>query len=130
MSYKIIYNNQTGQILMNRAMSDSAAQELCNNNANWAYINGAVDSISERVVNLETLKIERRQRRTPSVADQIREQRRLLLQASDWTQTADSPLSDAKKAEWAAYRQALRDLPDEQGGVNSIDDVAWPTPPQ
>lgn len=33
-----------------------------------------------------------------------------LLSASDWTQLPDSPLSDAKKAEWATYRQALRDF--------------------
>tara|TARA_Y100000114_G_scaffold153757_1_gene174415 strand:+ start:443 stop:661 length:219 start_codon:yes stop_codon:yes gene_type:complete len=32
------------------------------------------------------------------------------LKDSDWTQANDSPLSDAKKAEWATYRQALRDL--------------------
>tara|TARA_R100000234_G_scaffold112573_1_gene86335 strand:- start:245 stop:463 length:219 start_codon:yes stop_codon:yes gene_type:complete len=32
------------------------------------------------------------------------------LKNSDWTQANDSPLSDAKKAEWATYRQALRDL--------------------
>lgn len=130
MSYRIIYNNQTGQILLNRNLSDAQVQELCDKNANWAYINGAVDSISERVVNLQTLKIERRQRRIPTVANLIREQRRLLLQGCDWTQAADSPLSEEKKAEWAAYRQALRDLPDEQGSVNSIDDVVWPTPPQ
>lgn len=130
MTYRVIYNTETGQILMNKNLSDSAVQELCNSNENWAYINGAVDSIGERVVNLDTLKIERRQRRIPAVADLIREKRKLLLQGCDWTQTADSPLSEEKKAAWAAYRQALRDLPDEQGGVNSIDDVVWPTPPQ
>jgi len=32
------------------------------------------------------------------------------LADSDWTQAPDSPLSDTKKAEWATYRQALRDL--------------------
>ena len=32
------------------------------------------------------------------------------LTDSDWTQAPDSPLSDTKKAEWATYRQALRDL--------------------
>ena len=130
MTYRVVYNNQTGQILMNKNLSDSAVQELCNNNANWAYINGAVDSIGERVINLETLRIEKRQRRTISIASLIREQRKFLLAGSDWTQTADSPLSEEKKAAWAAYRQALRDLPDDQGGVNSIEDVVWPTPPQ
>lgn len=49
-----------------------------------------------------------------------------LLKASDWTQAADSPLSDAKKAEWATYRQQLRDLP-----ANTTDPAnpTWPTPP-
>ena len=32
-------------------------------------------------------------------------------------------------AAWAAYRQALRDLPDTGANVNSIDDVVWPTQP-
>lgn len=130
MTYRIVYDNQTGIIALNRDLSDAQVEKLCAENANWSYINGAVDSVSERVINLQTLKIERRQRRIPSVANLIREQRKLLLQGCDWTQAADSPLSEEQKAAWAAYRQALRDLPDEQGGVNSIDDVAWPTPPQ
>jgi hypothetical protein len=37
-----------------------------------------------------------------------------LLKNSDWTQTLDAPLSDAKKVEWATYRQALRDLPSSE----------------
>lgn len=130
MTYRIVYDNQTGQIAMNRNLSDAQVEKLCAENANWSYINGAVDSVSERVVNLQTLKIEKRQRRTPSVANLIRDRRKLLLQGCDWTQAVDSPLSAESKQAWADYRQALRDLPDEQGGVNSIDDVAWPTPPQ
>jgi hypothetical protein len=49
-----------------------------------------------------------------------------LLKSSDWTQAADSPLTDAKKAEWATYRQQLRDLP-----ANTSDPAnpTWPTPP-
>ena len=130
MTYRIVYDNQTGVIALNRNLSDAQVEKLCAENPNWSYINGAVDSVSERVINLQTLKIERRQRRTPSVANLIREQRKLLLQGCDWTQAADSPLSAESKQAWADYRQALRDLPDEQGGVNSIDDVVWPTPPQ
>ncbi len=130
MTYRIVYDNQTGVIALNRNLSDAQVEKLCAENANWSYINGAVDSVSERVINLQTLKIERRQRRTPSVANLIRERRKLLLQGCDWTQTADSPLSAESKQAWADYRQALRDLPDEQGGVNSIDNVVWPTPPQ
>ena len=42
---------------------------------------------------------------------EFRAKRDRLLEASDWTQMPDSPLSDSKKAEWATYRQELRDLP-------------------
>lgn len=48
------------------------------------------------------------------------------LADTDWTQANDSPLSEEKKAEWATYRQALRDLPAQEGFPN----VAFPTPPQ
>jgi hypothetical protein len=43
----------------------------------------------------------------------LRMDRDTQLYGSDWTQSADYPdqLSDDKKAEWAEYRQKLRDLP-------------------
>lgn len=41
----------------------------------------------------------------------LRSARTKELSRTDWTQVSDSPLSDSKKAEWATYRQALRDLP-------------------
>jgi len=49
-----------------------------------------------------------------------------LLSESDWTQSNDSPLTDAKKTEWATYRQALRDLP-----ANTSDPAnpVWPSQP-
>ena len=37
------------------------------------------------------------------------------LAESDWTQVPDSPLSDSKKTEWQTYRQALRDIPSQEG---------------
>lgn len=40
-----------------------------------------------------------------------REIRSVSLAASDWTQVADVALTDSKKAEWATYRQQLRDFP-------------------
>lgn len=43
--------------------------------------------------------------------ERMRIARNDLLAASDWTQMSDSPLTDAKKTEWATYRQALRDFP-------------------
>jgi len=60
---------------------------------------------------------------------QVRFIRNADLSRSDWTQAADSPLSEEKKAEWATYRQQLRDLPDNLGNASSIEDVTFPTPP-
>jgi hypothetical protein len=41
----------------------------------------------------------------------LRRERNTRLVTSDWTQAADSPLTDSKKAEWATYRTTLRNLP-------------------
>jgi hypothetical protein len=53
------------------------------------------------------------------------------LVASDWTQASDhsSPLTDAKKAEWTAYRQSLRDLPATTDMTTWPDGFSWPTEP-
>ena len=60
----------------------------------------------------------------------MKAERRDRLYESDWTQGEDSPLSTEKKAEWATYRQALRDLPDSHTNIISIDDVVWPEEPE
>lgn len=60
---------------------------------------------------------------------QIRIERNVLLSESDWTQTADTPLSDSKKAEWVTYRQSLRDLPADNSSAATIDAVTFPTQP-
>ncbi len=41
--------------------------------------------------------------------ERMRAERNHLLLLSDWTQTADNPISN--KAAWATYRQQLRDFP-------------------
>ena len=53
----------------------------------------------------------------------VRAQRDKLIAATDWT-----VLGDAKtvKADWKAYRQALRDVPEQAGFPYA---VVWPTPP-
>ena len=57
-----------------------------------------------------------------------RSTRNELLTDSDWTQAADSPLSDADKALWVTYRTSLRDLPDHANWPNLADDDC-PTKP-
>lgn len=53
----------------------------------------------------------------------VRHMRNKLLEDSDWTQLADVTVD---KAAWAAYRQALRDISDQQGFPWN---VTWPQPP-
>lgn len=56
-------------------------------------------------------------------AQSVREKRDEALAASDWTQVNDTPVDQAA---WAAYRQALRDVPQQEGFPHS---VAWPKLP-
>tara|TARA_B100000212_G_scaffold342581_1_gene330853 strand:+ start:14136 stop:14414 length:279 start_codon:yes stop_codon:yes gene_type:complete len=52
-------------------------------------------------------------------------ERNTLLQESDWSLVSDSPLTDEQKTEATTYRQALRDLPAQEGFPN----IAFPTKP-
>lgn len=59
----------------------------------------------------------------------MRADRDLKLGMSDWTQNADSPLTDAKKAEWVTYRQSLRNFPAVNASATDYDALVWPTQP-
>jgi hypothetical protein len=41
-------------------------------------------------------------------------ERNKLLQESDWTEFPHVPMTDERREEWRAYRQALRDLPNQE----------------
>jgi hypothetical protein len=53
---------------------------------------------------------------------EVRLRRDRLLAASDWTQVADAPVD---REAWRAYRQALRDVPDQP-----VDYIVWPIRPK
>lgn len=67
---------------------------------------------------------------TVIVSEHIRNKRNELLAACDWTQAADSPLSEEKKTEWATYRQQLRDLPQSLTESSTINDITFPELPE
>ena len=58
--------------------------------------------------------------------NEIRPRRNGLLSGSDWTRLDDAPLGPHTAAEWATYRQALRDLPSTYSRVSA---VVWPNDP-
>ena len=55
----------------------------------------------------------------------IRSQRNTLLSQTDWALASDSPLTDEQKTEVTTYRQALRNLPAQEGFPNN----AFPAKP-
>lgn len=61
-------------------------------------------------------------------AARFRSKRDVLLSNCDWTQGADSPLTDTKKAEWRVYRTALRDLTSHANWPN-LNPADWPNEP-
>lgn len=56
-------------------------------------------------------------------AEEVRAQRDQLLADTDWTQVADAPVV---QLDWATYRQALRDIPQQAGFPEN---VTWPEEP-
>ena len=55
--------------------------------------------------------------------DFVRSERDRFLRETDWMALSDQTLTP----EWAAYRQALRELPQQEGFPH---DIKWPTEPQ
>lgn len=53
----------------------------------------------------------------------VREKRNKLLKETDWRASSDLTLS----TEWATYRQALRDVPSQDGFPHTI---TWPSEPE
>lgn len=72
------------------------------------------------VIAINTAKVQER------LWAELRARRDAKLAACDFTQVLDAPLSAEKKAAWAAYRQALRNLPQ-----TTIDPAlpVWPAEP-
>lgn len=61
--------------------------------------------------------------------NKLRQRRNQTLQESDWTQQPDIPMSDELRAQWATYRQALRDLP-ASVGTPVPETVTFPDKPE
>lgn len=62
----------------------------------------------------------------PMTADEARTQRDKLLAETDWTQVLDAPIDAATREAYRAYRQALRDIPQQEAFPDTI---TWPELP-
>lgn len=84
---------------------------------------GVEDQSGVLVAVLDENKLEAKQ---AMLWETLRNLRDAKLASCDWTQITDAPLNTQDKAAWAAYRQELRDLPE-----NTEDPAApvWPDEP-
>jgi len=62
-------------------------------------------------------------RKDAEQSENVRRSRNQMLSECDWTQLEDSPVN---KTVWATYRQALRDMPSQEGFPWN---VQWPEKP-
>jgi hypothetical protein len=112
---------------------------LTENNAKKVNLFKAHDRLTQKLVSCEPyddgefvslaqvadLTAEEIQAAKDSAMSQLRSTRNQLLTSCDWTQIADCTIP--KKAEWATYRQALRDFPATVSDARLP--VEWPNNP-
>jgi len=77
------------------------------------------------VVQVADMSAEEIQAAKDSAMAQLRATRNALLTACDWTQIPDCTIP--KKADWATYRQTLRDFPSTVSDARST--ITWPHNP-
>ena len=122
MKHYSIYNISTGLIHTQGQSSLDDISDIVLNSGD-GILEGEHDRATQKIVDGVAVS------HTPDIWIKLRRSRNFLLTESDWTQVADTPLTDSKKAEWKTYRQALRDLPANNTSATSIDDVTFPTQP-
>jgi hypothetical protein len=85
-----------------------------------------IDAENKRVVSIRAVLPMPQEQIDALAAEQatsVRAERNTKLTASDWTQVADATVDQAA---WATYRQALRDVPSQEGFPWTI---TWPEQP-
>ena len=100
-------------------MALTSNSDLINLLTNFEILKAEVASLDERINEYKVLELE------DSSWENVRKKRDYLLKSSDWTMNPDTTID---QAQWAAYRQILRDLPQTYKDKTS-DDVVWPTQP-
>lgn len=124
----VIYNSD-GKILRSGQVDDDTSQ-IQDAATEFELLVDVPENIEDYVVSAGALALKPQSEIDAAKAETdwriLRGERNALLAATDWTQAVDAPLTDAKKAEWAAYRSALRSMPD-----NTTDPAnpTWPSKP-
>ena len=91
----------------------------------FIYVEADYDKKLHEIVNGEIVDRKTQWYDPLQLTDDViaRHKRDTLLQSSDWTQVPDAPVDQAA---WQVYRQALRDITEQEGFPL---DITWPVPP-
>ena len=116
-----IYKTDTGDI--HSCGSTNVPINVISLETNQSIIEGIFEAEKYKIIDGTA------QEQTIDIWIEVRLKRNALLLESDWTQTVDSPLPDSKKAEWATYRQELRDLTTTYSDAVNMEEVVFPTKP-
>ena len=116
-----IYKTDTGDI--HSCGSTNVPINVISLETNQSIIEGIFEAEKYKIIDGTA------QEQTIDIWIEVRLKRNALLLESDWTQTVDSPLPDSKKAEWATYRQELRDLTTTYLDAVAIEEVIFPNTP-
>ena len=93
--------------------------DLSNLLTKFEILKAEVASLDERINEYKVLEL------GDDSWENVRKKRDYLLKSSDWTMNPDTTID---QAQWSAYRQILRDLPQTYKDKTS-DEVVWPTQP-
>lgn len=85
---------------------------------------GMIPFTPEEEAEWDAMKAEWEAGESERKAAQARSERNRLLSESDWTQVLDASVD---RDDWATYRQALRDIPQQAGFPITIN---WPVKPE
>lgn len=115
----------------NTKLPKGAIRAPADEDQEWLEIYEEVDELTEETikkcrVNEATKSSVQAARASASAIGELRAKRDRLLQQTDYTQLPDAPLTEQQKADYATYRQELRDLP-----ANTVDPAnpVWPSEP-
>ena len=116
MSYKLIKNSITGatnEVI--KRLTDGASIPFDERNKDYQeYLEWVAEGNTAEAADEDIL-----------TWDSIRATRDQILRDTDWTMTSGATVD---QAQWAAYRQVIRDIPQTYKD-KTPDDVVWPTQP-
>lgn len=95
-------------------------------NKDLAALTEEVKALKDKVASLEQILCEAKVLEESDTSwEVVRNKRDYLLSSSDWTMTPGATLD---QAQWSAYRQILRDLPQTYSKAG-LEAIKWPKQP-